>query len=248
VTSESDSLRRWSIGAEGSRIGDPQQIQVPAPGPFRNLAVSRDGRTLAVCASGRVAVLDPLDPSRGQRVFRHRENMLELVSVSPDGRWVGSAGWHGDRLKLWDAQTGKAVQDFEGRRPFGAFSPDGQWLVLGTGPDYSFYEVGTWELRRRLPRDDSGSSAGPLTFSRDGRVLAVCPSPAVITLLDPATGRERVALASPEPYYYSRLCFTPDGSQLAAGTATGLIQLWDLRRLRPQLAQLGLDLDLPVSP
>jgi tetratricopeptide (TPR) repeat protein len=44
------------------------------------------------------------------------------------------------------------------------------------------------------------------------------------------------------------LCFNQDGSLLAAATAHHLIQLWDLRKIRRQLATMGLDWDLPPYP
>jgi WD40 repeat protein len=46
----------------------------------------------------------------------------------------------------------------------------------------------------------------------------------------------------------SALAFSPSGTQLAVATEGHVIQLWDLRRLRQQLAALKLDWDQPPFP
>ncbi|MCU0960844.1 MAG: hypothetical protein MUF48_12135 [Pirellulaceae bacterium] len=50
------------------------------------------------------------------------------------------------------------------------------------------------------------------------------------------------------PQHLHWLCFSPDETQLAAAAETGHIQLWDLRAIRTQLADMGLDWDLPPYP
>jgi WD40 repeat protein len=42
--------------------------------------------------------------------------------------------------------------------------------------------------------------------------------------------------------------FSPDGSQLAAAQANKQVQLWDLRLIRQELAQMNLDWDMPPYP
>jgi hypothetical protein len=44
-------------------------------------------------------------------------------------------------------------------------------------------------------------------------------------------------------------CFTPDGTKLIATCGTGkAVYVWDLRVLRQELAELGLDWDWPAFP
>jgi hypothetical protein len=44
------------------------------------------------------------------------------------------------------------------------------------------------------------------------------------------------------------LAFTPDSSQLAVATGANVIRLWNLRLIREQLREIGLDWDLPPYP
>ena len=64
-------------------------------------------------------------------------------------------------------------------------------------------------------------------------------------LFEAASGRELATLEPPTSQYITRLAFSPDGAQLAVGTVTEGIQLWDLRLIRQELAAMKLDWDTP---
>jgi hypothetical protein len=65
----------------------------------------------------------------------------------------------------------------------------------------------------------------------------------VVQLSDPATGREFATLEAPEPSEGYSMSFSPDGSELVAD-----LQVWDLRLIRQQLAEIGLDWDQEPYP
>jgi tetratricopeptide (TPR) repeat protein len=128
------------------------------------------------------------------------------------------------------------------------FSPDGRWLVSGTARQYRFYEVGSWQPGRIHPRERAEFSAAPLAFAPDSKIVAILQNVRLVQLIDVATGQELASLASPDPRQISHLAFSPDGSRLTAACADAVIQVWDLRYLRHQLADLGLDWDLLPYP
>jgi hypothetical protein len=132
----------------------------------------------------------------------------------------------------------------------GGFSPDGRWLVASRiNDDYRIWRVGHWEEEPlTLPREGSGFFGGPLGFTRDGRLLAIARTPLEIQLIDLATFEEVARLLAPDAHHIDCLRFSPDGSQLAASTDGRVIQLWDLRAIREQLREMGLDWDLPAYP
>jgi hypothetical protein len=80
-------------------------------------------------------------------------------------------------------------------------------------------------------------------------VLALSTARGAVRLVDPATGREYATLQAPNLDNLGWLRFSPDGSQLVtlAGSPR-LLQVWDLRLIRAQLAALGLDWPLPPFP
>jgi WD40 repeat protein len=123
-----------------------------------------------------------------------------------------------------------------------AFSPDNQWLVVGSAMDYRWWRVGSWEPDREVT---NSGGVRALAFSRDGSLLAITNTPYTVQLVDPLSGQELATLTAADRHVIQGLCFNDDGSQLAASTPDQVIQLWDLRLLRDRLADLSLDWDLP---
>jgi tetratricopeptide (TPR) repeat protein len=196
---------------------------------------------------GHVLLFDWADP--GRKLLIESSCMRDAV-FSPDGRWVAAGNWHGKGARVWDARTGKEAHPFDLRESlegtaWPAFSPDGKWLVIGNAEEYSFWEVGSWRKRFGLPRENAGKSRGWIAFAPDGKLVALLHSVNEVRLVDPQTGHEFARLpTSGTPY-----CFSPDGSQLVtyAGRA-GALHVWDLRLIRGQLKDMGLDWDLPSYP
>jgi WD40 repeat protein/tRNA A-37 threonylcarbamoyl transferase component Bud32 len=252
-------LRSWPIRtppglAPGSlQLGPPSSLEAPINQHWRHAGFSKDGRWAAVPdnTNQRVLVLDTKQPSA--RKFFPGYPSLASLAVSPDGRWL-AAGRDRDPtgIQVWDIARGQPVhgpdKTWEGLRASVAFSPDGQWLAAGGERDYRLWKVGSWEAGPVIPRDQPLVWVGPLAFSPDSRLLALARSLTDIELYDLKTGQEVATLTAPEPYQLLWLCFSPDGSQLAAATGTSIAQLWDLRALRAGLRQLNLDWDLPPYP
>ena len=85
-------------------------------------------------------------------------------------------------------------------------------------------------------------------FSPDGRVLARELELHKIQLLDTLTATPLATLDAPGSIGIGRFQFSPDGSHLAAIQTDQQVQLWDLRLIRQELAEMNLDLDMPPYP
>lgn len=81
-------------------------------------------------------------------------------------------------------------------------------------------------------------------------LLACSAEPSSVVLRDGSTLEVRAVLDPPEGYKTCDFAFNPDGSQLARFTnRAGVVHLWNLRRIRAQLAVMGLDWqDSPQMP
>jgi Tfp pilus assembly protein PilF len=127
------------------------------------------------------------------------------------------------------------------------FSPGGKWLLTTGGGLFRLWEVGSWRQGPTLGESTHNVGAA---FSGDGKLLALGDhAPGVIRLVVPYTGKELARLTGPEPTRLGPQCFTPDGGHLIAlGEDSREIHLFDLRSIREQLKELGLDWDAPPLP
>ena len=78
--------------------------------------------------------------------------------------------------------------------------------------------------------------------------MALGIAPDQVLLADAATGRELARLTTLQPVNPTPLVFSPDGTKLVASTNQKTALVWDLRRIRDQLAPMGLDWDAPPYP
>jgi WD40 repeat protein len=253
ITDGSAGLQRWPIAADpqtdGLRIGPPQSLglsaRAPLLAPDPDFALSADGRTIARSPKPGQALL--LNLESPHRKFLLESPGLRFAAFSPDGRWLATGHWHGRGVKVWDARTGKLAQDLdlgeaEQRAAWPAFSPDGKYLVTGTFLEYRCWEVGSWQQKHCLPRENA--SLGWITFSPDGKMMAILHGVSALRLVDPGTGREIATVPAGMPY-----CFSSDGSQLVTFAGReGAFQVWDLRLIRQQLKDMDLDWDFLLSP
>jgi WD40 repeat protein len=241
-------------GKPGIQIGDPQAIPVQANTGWFHVCCSQDGQVLAVTndTSWQIIILKADDPS--ERVTLSSCRDVVSMALSADGKWVAAGMVKGKvGIGIWDARSGRLAHRFpaatDGTGHFQvAFSPDCRWLVTGGARECRFWEVGSWEPGTVIARDYTGAfggASGPFAFSKDGRVLALARSHDLVQLFDLVSQRELATLTAPDAHAFSRLCFNPDGTQLAASGHNHAIHIWDLPAIRRQLADMGLDWDLP---
>jgi WD40 repeat protein/tetratricopeptide (TPR) repeat protein len=235
LTGGTAGVQRWPIRLDPARgafrIGPPRRL--PFPNSACQVGEDRSGRIVAQANHGYAQVvtpggtfrLGPLDDCRG-------------VAVSPDGRWLAT-GSHVRGAQVWSVADGTKVAELPTESSTAvAFSPDGEWLMAAGG---RLWEVGTWREARRIDGGDA--------FSPDGRIVAAVDPGRVIRLVEVATGRTLARLESPDLCGVYTLAFGPDGSRLVVVTNDGpAAHVWDLRAIRKDLADRGLDWDAPAYP
>jgi len=86
---------------------------------------------------------------------------------------------------------------------------------------------------------------GDAAFSRDGSVVAVQTAGTQIRLFRSATLNEIATFDSPLGAPRS-IAFSPDDQLLAAFVSQSLaVAIWDLPKIRAQLSEMNLDLEVP---
>jgi WD40 repeat protein/tetratricopeptide (TPR) repeat protein len=233
------------------RVGPPQVVPLDFPQHIWQRACwSRDGQWLAIVNvrswGARALLLNAQRPTEVRTLGAFPR--LGTIAVSADGQWVAGGTWNQDLVRVWHAANPKVFHDLPG---YGnaAFSPDGQWLVTAGVYDYCCWRVGSWkEPMRRWRREGNIYWLTPLAFAPAGDLLALTLGPQEIDLVDPGSDQVLARLTTPTPASITGLCFSPDGSRLAVAKANREVDLWDLRLLRRELNQLGLDWDRPPFP
>ena len=164
-------------------------------------------------------------------------------AISANGQWVASAA-EGNTLRIHDAHNGEFVTNLNvGAIGYALFSPDNRWLLTATFEEYRFWTIGTWQPGVRLKRSASNATWLCAAFSPDGTVVALDIAEHMIHLFVAGTDRELAAL--PTGHFVAHLCFSPDGTQLLMTYESGRAELWDLRLIRQELAELNLDWESP---
>jgi serine/threonine protein kinase/WD40 repeat protein/Tfp pilus assembly protein PilF len=230
------------------QLGPPQMLRRGLIHSWQRACWSADGRVLAV-ADNRNHTAFLLNPERpaARQVLGKFPN-LATIALSPDGQWAAAGASDASQLTIWHLPDAKHMRDLRGYS-CAAFSPNSRWLVTGGPDDYRFWQVGTWTPGLTLPRDQRVfGGLAPLSFSADGQLLALARSPHRVQLVDPGTGREIATLSAPGTSSISSLTFSPNGSRLGVANAHGEVHLWDLRAIRLQLADLGLDWNAAPYP
>jgi serine/threonine protein kinase/WD40 repeat protein len=253
VIDRSGGVRLRSLERSGDpasyayRLGKPRRFFDMQE--LRQAALSLDGRHLAVThhSAEESFIFDLQEPSAKPVVLKLHP-MVDSIALSPDGRWAATASWWTPFVKIWDARSGGLLCTLPmPERATVTFSPDGRWLATST-TEYQLWEVGSWQPNGPPLRGDPVAQFNFTAFSLDGRVMARTLEAHKIQLSEVLTAKPLATLEAPGSTSIAGFQFSPDGTQLAALLSNRQLQLWDLRLIRQELKEMGLDWDLPPYP
>lgn len=215
------------------------------------LAFHPNGRLLAAGAANDSKVrIWRLSDGQCLAVLAAHSNIVWALDFSPDGTRLAS-GSQDHTICLWDMHA--IEQGAEGLKPLHTltahtrgighlvFAPDGCRLAsAGADQVAHLWESATGRLLATLTGLPAGYNC--LTFSPEGALLASAGGDGVVRLwhigkiLDPrlpsptATAAAMACLSGPSARV-GVLAFSPDGRQLASGSANGDLCLWELSSL-----------------
>jgi tetratricopeptide (TPR) repeat protein len=182
------------------------------------------------------------------RVLSGHESPVYMVSFSPDGSTLASAGQDGT-AKIWNTATGQVVQTLKGHKGevfVVAFSPAGKWVATaGWDRTVRVWDVATGK-EAFPPREHTGRIYS-INFDRDGRRLVsastdgsmecvidfdnrgVTSQPSrngTIRVWEPATSHDVMTVRGQPGIIYG-VALSPDGRRVAS-TLGQALTIWDV--------------------
>lgn len=182
-----------------------------------------------------------LGPTPPGAVARLGKGAIEVVGFSPDGNFLAVGGGVG--LTLYEAETLEEVWLEPTFSPVLslAFAPDGRFLAAGLqNGTLILLDAERGEIIGTVPGDDEANGVFALAWSpedvdetgaalfaagfNDGTLL-------LFTLAETVNGPDVTELGELERHQsgITSLAFAPDGSVLASGNRTGVVNLWDVQ-------------------
>lgn len=230
--------------------------------------LSPDTRVLARFLHTKIPIGDPEDPS-----FRLTTRLLleetstgrqlpsiPLPNYHHEGRFAYSAdgqlmatmsyqlknekkpndGVHKHAIHIWETASGQECSRIalseKSAVPSGmTFSPDGRFLAVSEYEQtLRVFDLATGKEQEGLriplvkePKRYNAPVMPPMTFSPDGRWMAVCQRDHVLSIFDLERGKETGHYAG-HPSEAQCLSFSPDSKFLATGHSDATILLWDV--------------------
>jgi DNA-binding beta-propeller fold protein YncE len=215
-----------------------QRLTIKAPKESRqtyNVAISPDGKMIAVCYAFTTKVLDATNGRELVTLSATDKGRPRGLAFSPDGKLIAQTGDDGDVL-LYSADSGEVKTTLTTAKPvYGiAFSPDGKTLAAAGYTEVLLLDLASnkvlREFKKTIPAVVFNSDGWAIAFSGDGKKLATSDaSNNTAKVWDVETGKE-LATFGKQPFRVTAVAFSPDGKTLAAANRgeDPQVKLWDL--------------------
>ncbi len=217
---------------------DPAEVQIASGGAAAAVAVSPDGRFLAVARMNTVEFVDRAS-GRTLRNFTGHAGFVSAVAFSPDGRKLASVA--DDRTaRLWDVFGDEGPLVLRGHDAIVtavAYSPDGRLLATGSH-DRTVYlwETGTGAVRATIA--GHGRPISGVAFSPDGRLLATASHDRTARIWHLGSGRT-VHVLKGHSGLVTAVAFAPAGNRIVTASQDRTARLWDVSSGTSRLTLVG---------
>ena len=213
----------------------------------RRVAFSPDGRWLVPASyDGKVSVWDTANGTVARTL--PMTGRVGDILFTPDGRQLitGLLGNASPLIQFWDVATGKpglALQDSNAVWSL-AITQDGRLLASAGGSDgINLWELpaGRWLRQVQIPE----KTMRHMSLSPDGRLLAVAGE--WVNMVIAADTGALVAEQRGHDDTTFRVCFSPDGGEVASASGDASVRLWGPRNGRTHRIFAARPPDVPIT-
>jgi Tol biopolymer transport system component len=200
----------------------PDVTHLTATGPFRNLALSPDGKKVVVETHGEVFAASAKDGGTAARVT-NSPGLETAADWAPDSRRIVYVSDRGGAYHLYLYDFSNSSETQITRDPAGEtgprWSPDGKLIsFVRGGKDIVVYDLATKQERKLASAYFSKNPSGsPVEWSPDSRWLAYAGAgPGLFRNIEvvPAQGGEARPISFVANMYTDSIAWTPDGTAL----------------------------------
>jgi len=163
------------------------------------------------------------------------------ADFGPDGQRIFMSSWASSAVRVWDANTGQFIADFQGHRNGilnARFSANGRSLITASlDATAQVWDLASKDLAWRLEGHQKADMLGAYylrdevlctRFSPDGRFLVTSSGLPVAKLWDVVTGRLITPLDGHAGAVTSAR-FSPDGQRIVTASRDNSARIWDAR-------------------
>jgi len=193
----------------------------------KGVAVSPDGRRLAVGDDAGVVQVWDLEIDAQPLLFRGHTHQVWALAFSPDSSKLISADRSGE-IRAWNLATGALEQKFQGHDSAIwslALTPGDGRLVTAGENEVRVWDTADYSLLATLPQNNGSTTRAAL--SPDGQHLAVASSVGVVEIWDLDTNRVTQRITADDNLVWS-VRFSPDSKHLATASSDEVVALWDV--------------------
>jgi WD40 repeat protein len=212
AANKDDTISLWDLttGGEVRTIATGSNLKAIAFSPDRHLLAESEGTEVGL-----------FDPSSGHEI-KSLFTPADALAFSPDGGTVAATFM--TSINLFDVASGQNTRTLQANVFMGftavAFNPNGKQLISAGDHYVQFWDLASGEKKEV----ELASRVKALAFSPDGSTVVSAGEEVV--LWNSADGRKLRTLAPPTAEVLA-VAFSPDGRQVAGGSADSLVELWD---------------------
>lgn len=228
ATANHSGIQLWDLASRRELRKMPASKEAAASGEVFRMAMSPDGKTVALGSNDKIIHLWEVSTGKEVRQLVGHTTTIYAVAYSPDGKTLASAGAD-NSVRVWDLATGKEILKREGNATGFtdiAFSPDGSKLAASSWGNTAWL----WQVRDGKELRQFRGHTSRLTsvaFSPDGKTLVTTAWDETARVWNVETGKELHALKADRIHVHGA-AFSRDGKTLATTGYSSTI-LWDAK-------------------